>query len=600
MKTFFNKPLIGRKPYLNTATLASNTLPHMDQKEPLLTQANALDDEPAFARVLPIDNLRPSDDFLLKSVNTRSEEQFMVIDHVIKPFLEWSYQEAFDLIPKTRYQKTKEMMALAGGTAIGGLSVASIYPLGGSFGDIVSDSLGIDNPEARTIIYGFFAINALIPMLCLSCVEAKDLFKKMASLSVHEKSISKQDRKNLRRGFACLAYVLAAFSALSPMYATVIAFDDSPTWVKWLTIPASFVGPLIFKAASELRLADRALNAWTPEEKHIIKLMRQQIKEKFSSALAIIKNMPDEKLDGLFLEVLQNGQDLQQDKQKQQQALLNLNRLASLPNNRSFVKDGPTATKAALPRQEKPSCFSSFWKGVGLFTGAASAYVYYTLAESAALYLCDYLQIEDEEARWYIQQSTSALAVIPWAALGAESTLTVFEKAYNFLRCKKEPSTPKPISHYSIATVAIFEGLCSATPPTYLAIQALNGTPWCAKLLIIPAFIGPAAIRTVAVSRLLEEGAAYIKTKRQDCQESKKARLLECVLKISAAIDKVPDKQLIHLYFELLKNHPSMFNQHDVKPGSTLATRARGNTDVMIDELDKSQHLHSSARRNSI
>ncbi len=496
---------------------------------------------------------------LITPGNITPVAEALVLSDSIKPFLQWCYHETFDQSVKSRYQQVKALTALSGGIIIGGLSVASIYPLGGSFGNVLCDYLAVTEPTTRTAIYGFFAINALMPMLCLSCIEAKELFTRLASSS-NTQAITKVDRKNLRRGFTCIAYVLAAFSALSPLYATIEVFADAADWLKWLTIPTSFIGPVIFKAASELRLLDKALSYYPAPEKAVIKGMQKELQTKWQWVENIIKDMSDEPLDRLFFDVLGDKIGLKQADAQQQNAYHNLTRLFTLPLQYEDIQTSTVAEKAT----KKPSRLSYFFKSVGFFTGAASAYVYYTLAESAALYLCDYLNIENQEQRTVIQQLSSSLAVIPWAALGAEATQAVFEKAYEFLRCKKASQSHPPKTSYWIPAIASFEGICSATPPTYLAIQALNNTPWYAQLLLIPAFLGPASIRTVAVARLMTEGAAYVKTFQPESTLVRKEQLLAAVNKITTALNKVPDEQLSQLYFDLMNNYPQHMIKHDL------------------------------------
>lgn len=478
-------------------------------------------------------------------------EKERVINEVIKPFLEWCYREAFHLTKKSRAQMIKQYTAVGAGIVVGSLSVASIYPLGGDFGNVISDAIGVENPDGRKAIYGFFATNAIIPMLCLSCIEAKDLFKKLTSPSTN--ALIKQDRKHLRTGLICFAYVLGAFSALSPMYATIEAFKNSAFWIKALTIPASFVGPFIFKTASETRLIDRGLSNLSSKETQDILDMRQTLQHDLKNTVQIIQEMENEEIDTLFSNIFEANQRIS-GKTNQQVAYDNIQHFFALPRQKNHVE-------IAMPpsRPVSSSYGNKFFKGVGFVVGAASSYVYYTLAESATLAICDTLGIYEEETRNALKYAIASMAIIPWASMGAESTYMVFDKLYHVFG----GSNPNPSSagNRFISIFSAVEGMCASTPPTYLAIQALENSPWYAKLLIIPAFLGPASIRTVAVSRLLEESIRWLRGCYANSKHTKKETLIEAITKISAIIDKLPEEQLVRLYTDLLQTNPASFNR---------------------------------------
>lgn len=490
-----------------------------------------------------------------------NERQDVIINDTIKPFLEWCYQEAFNLSTKTQRQKLREKAAVGVGVTLGAFSVASIYPLGGDFGNVVSDHLDITAPTSRCLIFHFFGTTAIIPMLALACVEAKDLFQKIASSNA-EKGIIKYNRKNLRNGLITFAYVLAAFSALSPMYATIEAFVNAPIWLKYMTIPSSFFGPLIFKSASEIRLVDRILSKYAPPEELRIKNYREELRNDLSSTIKFIRQLSDENLDALFIEIFNKNRELEDASEKQDQALRRINYFFSHRQQASNVLDENRPNNLI----HTSSCGKKFIEGVGACVGAASAYVYYTLAESATLYLCDYLNIQDEETRTVLKAICASMAIVPWGSLGAESTQTVFGKIYDLMSSCNSSGVPKTsFSKKIIAATATFEGVCASTAPVYLAIQALSSTPWYQQLLIIPAFIGPASIRTMAIARLMNEGVDWLSSLSAETTAMRRENLIKTIEKIAGIFDKLPDGQIAQLYADLIGSRPELFNRRVIR-----------------------------------
>jgi|GEM_PF-5627595 len=479
-----------------------------------------------------------------------SSERKNAEDTVIEPFLEWCYYQGFELFTKSNAQQLRGNSAVTLGIIIGSLSIASMYPLGGSFGGVVSDYFKVKNDNIRLIMYHFFGTTATLPMLALSCIEAKDLFQKIAA-SKGESKIVKYYKKHWYNGFVMLAYIFAGFSALSPMYATLEAFSNSPLWLQYITVPASYVGPLIFKAASEIRLVDRAFRASAPEEDSEVSRCRNLLRKNLISSVHFINRLSDVELNRLFSRTFNQDRNLADVNERKESTLSRIHYFFSHSRNTEEVESSPNVVDS-----KNGDIFRSMFKGLGFFIGAASSYVYYTLAESAALYLCDYFDIEDEETRETLKITSAVMAVVPWASLGAEATQMVFKKIYDSLNSFYQNRNNAPITSFRekvITTIAAIEGCCAATPPTYLAIKALESSPWYAQLLIIPAFIGPASIRATAIARFMYEGIEWIHDFRKETPKTRRQKLVKTIEKVAAVIERLPDDQVIQLYEELSK-----------------------------------------------
>lgn len=487
---------------------------------------------------------------------------------VIQLFLEWCYRGALGAAKPTTSQKIKKVVANTAGFIVGGLSVSSIYPLSGNFGDVVSDALHITDNTGRKALYHFFAVNGIIPMLCLSCIEAKDLFTRIAH-STSNDAITKPHHPYIKRGLTAAAYILAVFSALSPMYATLDVFKQSALWVKILTIPASFVGPMIFKAAAELRFIDKALSYLTTKEEAAIKMIRATLKKDMTTVRTVVEKMPNEQVELLFTDIIKKNEPTDNNQLAAQRALIVLNKLSELKNHSELQQ----VNQITAPQTSRLSC--SFWgrkvcQGAGFVIGAASSYVYYTLAEAATIYLCNLVGIQDLETQNILKNIVASLSIIPWGVLGAESTQTIFDRIYNIFGGKSlQDWKAGTRMQKAIPFVSVFEGIFASFAPTYLAMQALNTSPWYAKVLILPAFLGPASIRTMAVSRIMNEGLEWFEERGEMSPAIMRKKIITSIEKIDVALSHLPDEQIMALYHQLAKEKPELLDRVEIQVTET-------------------------------
>lgn len=470
-----------------------------------------------------------------------------LVSKVLTPFLKWSHYEVFHSQKKTALSK------FAGGCGffVGGTSAYVMYPLGTGFAKIVLDFAEINDENIRNVVNIFFGTTAVCPMIALGAIVAKDRFQDLVTIKrLESQQIVKLRNEKLKASFAAVAYLLGAFSAIPQSSLTYKALQDESFMLKLITIPA-FIGPFLFNSNAELQLINRSFDSIDKDEHAIINILREELRQKLKKVMKIIYELSDEKLDSIFHQVFSNEQPQEWQSSHETQSLNKNKIIFSLADNDTIL-DKPPAVNKPMPQWGKKAA-----RAVGFTIGASSAYVYYGLGQAGLILFCNSIGITDPEILVPLGKLTGALAYIPNAALGAIATQDRFEQIYDaFFDNKKmniQPSSWRKLRRF-IAGFSISQGMLSATPLTYIAIEAAMGGSWYQKLLVIPTFVGPAAVRSKALEQLLNRGVDWLDNTFCNTVDTKRDNLIKAVLKIDKALAKLPDEQIFALYQEIIKS----------------------------------------------
>lgn len=481
----------------------------------------------------------------------RLENSEKIENEIIKPFLDWARTNVIQIPEITKLSRAFSIIGFVTGSA----GVYAFFPLGGSFSITVSDFLKIDDNNYRKILYVLFATDAIIPMIALSGLATKNHFQKLASPSQEYKLITKKNKSLLRKGLISAAYLLGMFAAITPAYVTSDILKDEPLWLRVLMSIPAYLGGFMYKIDAEKRLLDKTFNTLSMGKTELIKNMRISLKNNLSSSISKIVTIENEQLELMFNEILEKDYFEDPELSIQEQTM---HRIKSMFLNRQCSNaEGQFIEQPRFKKYSKKIASTS-----GFVIGAISSYTYYTLGEGAGLVICDWLGLSDPMVKKIISKFIASLVIVPWAALGAEATKNRFEQIYCSFFNKENSSIGEqtyPKLRKAIYAYSIFGGASAAIPLTYLAIKATEDISLSTRvMLVIPAFLGPAAVRTNAINLVLNQGLNWVNGFRRETSASKRDKLINAMSTISTALDKLPDEQITELYENIFKSNTNL------------------------------------------
>lgn len=486
---------------------------------------------------------------------------------ILVPFLKWSNENVFLKKKETFVEKISGSV----GFMSGAISAYVMFSLGAGFGKIASNFLEIKDMTTKNNIINFFGINALVPMVALGATATKDNFQQMTSPHSQELvKINKKSNKNKKR-LVTLSYFLAVFSAIPQSSLTYRLVQDSNFLSQMIVIPA-FIGPFFFNVNAELQLVNKFFDSLTKREAD---LMRSELRNKLHSSMKAMTHLEDDQINLLFEELINSESGEGQEKiLRKIKIIFNIH-----PNAQPEIKEEKIFNENTLSRK--------ITKLTGFSVGATSAYVYYGLGKLGMSLICEKIGMQDPEILEILCEITGVLAYIPNAALSAISTQDRFEQIYNGLLgySKNDPKYAKswPGLRRLILGFSIFEGVMSATPLTYIALESAIQGSWIQKSLVIPTFIGPASVRSLAVERLLNRGLDWIDSRYYNTTATQRDKLIKMILKIDYILKDMKEEQIGALH------------QQVTKCNMTLFKRTLSHTPASHPQEKDSSHSHSSS-----